>query len=224
MGCNSRICSWSTASRLEAPTWERCEAFREGPKEGREDHQRTGAPLLQSQNEKDGLVHGREGSVGCSLCQAASICSTVGSSMGCMRRSVLHGAPWAIRGQPAPPRAYSQALASFKSRPPSWTIPLHRLQLQPRACSCGGFPWAAASCRPHSPAPPWASPPADLHVLLHGLKGDIKLHHGPLRACGFLQASSTLWAALKEFSQSVFASGIALTQAQYLALGLVEPQ
>ena len=52
-----------------------------------------------------------------------------------------------------PPRV----AAPTGSPAPAWA-PLHGLQLRPGACSCGGSPWAAASFRPHPPAPPWAPP------------------------------------------------------------------
>ncbi|XP_071898545.1 uncharacterized protein [Anas platyrhynchos] len=68
------------------------------------------------------------------------------------------------------------------SAPPS--APLHGLQLRPGDCSCGGSPWAAASSRPHPPAPagapPWAAAWRSAPWGAHGLQGDSLLHQEPL--------------------------------------------
>jgi len=62
--------------------------------------------------------------------------------------------------------------------PCSTWAPLHGLQLRPGACSCGGSPWAAASSRPHPPAPPGAPPP------MGGLQRGDLLHGGPMGCRG----------------------------------------
>ncbi|EOB05412.1 Liprin-beta-2, partial [Anas platyrhynchos] len=79
---------------------------------------------------------------------------------------------------------------------PAWA-PLHGLQLWPGACSCGGSPWAAASSRPHPPAPPGAPPRAaatpaapNYQTLAHTPNTEQKAKVVTSRISGFLLLES----------------------------------